>query len=280
MDNMKLIMENWRMQNSQYSFERLCENLDKGLISEQQAVLLWERQVNEEHDLLIKEGLFDIVKQGYEGAKNLAGAAKAKYDSAVQKLVDFFYNMMEQAYLLALKAQKMAGKVVSVLKGVYQKADKWCSAHPVLCKVIKILLAMVAVMAVVAFYSASAQAHIETQGGAKFNAEYLQAMKGFLAYAEETKDPESQKAFGEAVDWINRAIESPTAETLSEAPKLVQRADKSIQKFIADDAGHILDKVYEIGGRVKVDVQREIVRYNGMLMKDETVITGLTITPK
>jgi len=275
---MKILMENWRMMGPRYSFERLCENLDKGLISEQQAALLWERKINEEHDFLLEEGLFDIIKQGYEGAKGLAGAAKAKYDSAVQKLVGFFYKMMEQAYLLALKAQKMAGKIISVLKGIYDKANKWCSAHPVLCRVIKVLLSMIAVMSVVAFYSASAQAQIATPEGAVFNDTYLTAMKGFLAYAAETKDPESQQAFGEAVDWINRAMVSPTTEVMSEAPELVQKADATIQKLTANEKWAGINKVLELGEQVKVTVTREVVRYNGVLVKDETIITGLSVS--
>ena len=86
---MKLLIENWRKYSGEYDFVILCENFDRGLITEYELYESWERQVLLEMEQLIDEGIVDILKQGYEKGKELVGQAKEIYDAAVQKVNDF-----------------------------------------------------------------------------------------------------------------------------------------------------------------------------------------------
>ena len=44
-NDFSLLMESWRKYSGRHSFERLCENFDRGIITEIELYETWDRQV-------------------------------------------------------------------------------------------------------------------------------------------------------------------------------------------------------------------------------------------
>ena len=72
---MKLILENWRTYCEE-DFAILYESYEKGSITEERLLVLWEDNVNREYEQMLNEGIMDILAIGYEKGKQLVGKAK------------------------------------------------------------------------------------------------------------------------------------------------------------------------------------------------------------
>ena len=219
---MKLLMENWRAYYNE-DFDLLCERYDKGHLSEERLVLLWEDSVNREYQTLLNEGIMDILAVGYEKGKELVGKAKAAYDAAVEKVSEFFLKLCMQAWNIAQRAKASLSKIASVLKGVYEKVNAFCDKHPILCKTIKIVLLLIAMLALLVFMSSEAQAAIDVTGVAGFEEggplsdAGVDALKGLMQIVSEDKDPETQQLYVKAFQWLEQAQASPEVEQLATA---------------------------------------------------------------
>tara|TARA_Y100000310_G_scaffold2966_1_gene3943 strand:- start:1937 stop:3406 length:1470 start_codon:yes stop_codon:yes gene_type:complete len=145
MDNMQLIMENWRKYSEkqvnlleiekspvylfdkslnenllqeakptkQITYEKFFENVNKGLITEDKAVDMWIDSILYERQLLINEGLLD-----YLSVKWQAAAKKGK--EAFNKLIQLKVKAFDQLHTLSIKMQlgilKILGKGMSLVK--------------------------------------------------------------------------------------------------------------------------------------------------------------------
>ena len=88
---MKLLLENWRKYlNETNDFTVLCENHERGLITEEQLYSKWERMILTEAEQVLNEDLLDILKGGYEKGKEL-------FAKAVEKVTSFFKKLAFQA---------------------------------------------------------------------------------------------------------------------------------------------------------------------------------------
>jgi len=220
------------MLGPRYSFERLCENLDKGVISEESAVLIWEQQILNEADKLLNENwIQDALKAGYQMGQKIAGKTKEMYDKAIETIGAFIQKMADQALMLMVKGQIKIEKIVGILKNVYNKIQSFCSPHPVLCRVIKILLAMIAIAAACALFSQSAEAGIDTsslsgepEGSRALTDSGVEMIKGFLAMYSEDKDPETKQLIYDTYKWIETTQAAGEMVDLSEAPELARGA--------------------------------------------------------
>ena len=67
---MKLILENWRTYCEE-DFVMLYESYEKGTITEERLLMLWEDNVNREYEQMLNEGIMDILAIGYEKGKQL-----------------------------------------------------------------------------------------------------------------------------------------------------------------------------------------------------------------
>ena len=130
MNDMKLIMEGWRYQTGKADFNVLCENFDKGFISEKVLMETWHRRVLTEADELLTEDLMNILKQGWEKGKELAGKAKEVYDAAVAKVNEFFLKLCYQVWMLIQKIKETLAPIARALGTIYGKVQKFCSVHP------------------------------------------------------------------------------------------------------------------------------------------------------
>jgi len=263
---MKLLFENWRAYYNE-DFDLLCERYDKGHLSEERLVLLWEDSVNREYQVLLNEGVMDILAVGYEKGKQLVGKAKAAYDAAAAKVGEWYMNLLNQAWALSQKVKQGLGKVAGVLKGAYQKVSAFCEMHPIICKVTKFLIMMIAVAAVMALFSSEAQAAIDISGvggreeGAQLSDLGVDVIKGVLQVASEDKDPEAQKVFVDAFNWLEQAHASETIEQLATSTdagaQKVRRAMEVISemhKEAPDD--NVISAFANLGERVVVSTTR------------------------
>tara|TARA_R100000808_G_scaffold18392_1_gene40298 strand:- start:71 stop:922 length:852 start_codon:yes stop_codon:yes gene_type:complete len=228
---MKLLIENFRKYRAEHDFKLLCENFDRGIITEQELYETWERQVLLEMDNLIEEGIMDILQQGYQKGKELVGKAKEMYDAAVQKVSDFILKLSTQAFMLMEKAKVMLAKIAGVLRKAYNFINKFCGAHPILCRVVKILLIMISIAAVMALFASPAQASVDVSGmypdesqSSLLTDSGLEAIKGMMALGTEDADPDVQQAAVDAFNWLEQAHKSEQVVDLAkEGPELVQK---------------------------------------------------------
>ena len=162
---MKLLLENWRRYQGEHDFNVLCENHTRRLITDTELIMLWENQVNNEIDLLISEGIMDTLAIGYEKGKQLVGKAKEMYKMAFEKFAAWEISLLNQVWALInkVKDSDALSRVGEALKKVMNIINKYCSVHPMICKIIKFLLMMMAISAVIAFFSSSAEAAVQVQ---------------------------------------------------------------------------------------------------------------------
>jgi len=155
MKDMKLIMEDWRYQTGKTDFKILCEHFDKGLITEEILFERWHRRMLFETDELLNEllneGMMDALRTGYEQGKKLAGKAKELFLAAAKKVNDFFQDLCLQIMSLILRAKTALKKIADSLQSIFDKVQKFCSAHPTICTIIKVILLLLVVAAVVWF---------------------------------------------------------------------------------------------------------------------------------
>ena len=144
---MKLLLENWRAYCNE-DFNLLCESYNKGTITEARLLNLWEANVDREYQKLLNEGIMDILAVGYQKGKQLVGKAKQAFESALEKLNDWYIEVTSQAYQLIMKGVTGVAQVGGVLKKAYNYMKTWCKAHPIMCTVAKILIVMMIVLAV------------------------------------------------------------------------------------------------------------------------------------
>ena len=217
---MKLILENWRTYCEE-DFVMLYESYEKGTITEERLLMLWEGNVNREYEQMLNEGIMDILAIGYEKGKQLVGKAKEVYDNAVAKVGDFYIKLLNQAWLLTQKVKQGLQKVASVLRSVYDKVSVFCDKHPIFCQVVKIFLAMLAITAVMVLFSNGAEAAIRSPiNGRVVNDVGVDAIKGMLldtAQDAPMANQEVQESFVEAYRWLEKAHASKNVVDLAQS---------------------------------------------------------------
>lgn len=240
---MKSLMENMRMLGPQYSFERLCENIDRGIMTPNQAVIIWESQILKEADIVLSEGVMDILRQGYQMGKNLAGKAKEVYDNAVTAVSKFFSKLNDQVLLLIAKGQVAIGGILKGLGKIRNKIGQACKSHPVLCKASKITLAMLAVSAAMMIFSQSAEAGVDVTAalpdGSKSEAltdDALTALKGLTGSFSDTKtDPELKQKLYDAYKWLENAQQTKEIENIKDGPEILKTLLKHMYEVTEND---------------------------------------------
>ena len=218
---MKLLLENWRRYQGEHDFNVLCENHTRRLITDTELIMLWENQVNNEIDLLISEGIMDTLAIGYEKGKQLVGKAKEMYEMAFEKFAAWEISLLNQVWALInkVKDSDALSRVGEALKKVMNIINKYCSVHPMICKIIKFLLMMMAISAVIAFFSSSAEAAVQVQkfdgGKMVLDDVGIDIVKGALQMAQDGADPETQQKFVDAYQWLESAHASETVHDLT-----------------------------------------------------------------
>ena len=173
MDDMKLIMENWRHysqseeENTIFLFEHnVPYKVDFGSILEQkeldQAIKLWEVSSNYElENLLFELKMMDKVKE---------------FTSKIgEKVNEFILKLSNHAFLQ--KGAQAAKSVISVVKKITDTVSAYCNKIPTICKIAKASATIIAMFA--KFFSPEAQAAIQI-GEQPFNEDIYNFFRGFF----------------------------------------------------------------------------------------------------
>ena len=260
MSDMKLIMEGWRAYQSD-DFDFLCESYRRRTITEARLFELWERNTSHEYQQLLNEGVMDILSIGYEKGKKLIGKAKEAYDAAVAKVSDFFLKLTVQAINLISTIKNSVTKVAGILGSIYKKVNAFCDKHPIICKIVKILIAVIAIAAVMTLFSSSAEAAVQVTNPNSgkpitLNDDGVNAIKAVLQLGNEGKDPEVQQTFADAYQWLEKAHASETLHDVSTetglAPKYLQASMDVITDVLKDDPSTSLQDLVNQGKKVGV----------------------------
>ena len=233
---MKLILENWRTYCEE-DFVMLYESYEKGSITEERLLMLWEDNVNREYEQMLNEGIMDILAIGYEKGKQLVGKAKEVYDNAMAKVGDFYMKLLNQAWLLTQKVKQGLQKIASVLKSVYNKISAFCDKHPIFCQVVKIFLAMLAITAVMVLFSNGAEAAIRSPSGRIINDKGIDAIKGMLldgAQQAPMADQKSQEMYLEGYRWLEKAHASKNVVDLTQSTEAGAKTVAKMYEFIQE----------------------------------------------
>ena len=290
---MKLLLENWRRQCGEYDFDILCENFDRGLITEIELYETWDRQVMVEMQTLLDEGVMDTLRKGYEalktGAKEEWELIKFAYHKALEKVVNVYSRIMHEAYML-YKHPMMSTisgppleKIANTLTKAVNFIKKFCNVHPILCKVIfalVVLLCIAAVMALLAAYLLknsgdvgvfkSAMAHstgqitsISSEGEYVITDTGVLATKGCLEYIGRHADPEGQQLTVDALEWLDKAHTATTSTNIhSVAGQGAELAQVCYETMVQDGTPEQIRHLVRLGKNVYIDANEFSVRLN------------------
>jgi len=260
MSDMKLIMENFRAftEANQPKPFPLLEQYERKTLTEAQLFEAWERQTLLEMQEVFNEGLLDTLKQGYEalkaGAKEEWEIVKDAFGAAMEKINDFLASVVFQALELMRKTKDFLEPVSKMILKVWNKVKVFCSAHPLLCKVITILLVMLAAICLMA---ASAHAADVTQGGVELDQTGLDTLKGVL-YKLGEHDMEEEVA-AKAIQLINQAQRAQEATELSQVVGQTGDMIREANDLIAaatdsPEGGPILKRMAEVGSKIVMSI--------------------------
>ena len=267
MSDMKLIMEGWRYQTGKTDFNVLCESFDKGIISEEVLFETWHRRVLTEADEILTEDLMNILKQGWEKGKALSGKAKKVFDAAVQKVSDFFLKLCLQVWTLVQKVKLTLAPIARVLGSVFKRVQKFCSVHPIICKVILALLVMLAVAAV-AYFVHNVLQQVQspnlqicevcvTTGPdgevMQLSDTGIDALKGWLGESSSyVEDPEVRQAYVDAFKLVEECSNATTDVELAKAADATTRAVIDVSMDILRESPDDLSRLARLGDKVGI----------------------------
>ena len=246
----KLIMETWRDFVSQpekpyliyeragamhrVDFNNLLNELDNGRASHQEAYLIFERSFDYGLNRLLEEGIFDLVKKGYNKAGEILSGISDKIIAAWKKVNDFYLDMVLKAMNLASRGAQAFIKYANKL---FSAIEKFKKDHPILYKFIMAILFALLIYAL--FGSSNAQAAVKV-GNVQIDDTTYQAMQGALNEAGRGS-PDIAMAVGKAQVALERAHQAKEAIDIKTLGPIVDEAlSQTVQmmgKVKADEPG-------------------------------------------
>ncbi len=209
------------------SFELLIEQRDRGLISDKRMILLWESSVQRRMDSLLTESFMDDLASAYEIVKG--GAIKLK-DRISAAAVAAWERANDLILKLVVEAHTIAAKSVEALKSIIGKIAaanaKFKNTHPILYRIVSIIIVMIIIFAIMSIFSDSAQAAIRAPGGKLdggiVSEEQYTTLRGLLSKYGDAGDFDQQLNSGQAIEILDRAFKSKDVVDISELGSLNQ----------------------------------------------------------
>jgi len=233
----KLIMENWRNfleqpgdpfliyerkgKIEQVNFQHLLKEVDRGKVSHEQAYLIFERAFEYGERQLIEEGIFDLIKKGYDKAGEILSNIGEDIKAAWKKASDFYLNMMIKAMDLASRGIEFFSKYA---RKVLDAIDRFQEKHPILYKIIVAVIIILIIYAL--FGSSNAQAAVQVGDKTMTDGEY-KAVQGVLETASRNApvgDVGFRTAVGEAQVALQQAHQAGESINMNELAPSVQEA--------------------------------------------------------
>jgi hypothetical protein len=212
---------------SRTTFGTLLEQREAGFISERKMIKLWEASVDYQINELLTETLMDDLASAYETVKGGAIKLKDKItDAAVaawEKANEFILNLSAQAYTMATKSVDALKSAISKLAAANAKFKK---NHPILHKIVSIIIVMIIIFAIMSMFSGEAQAAVQApggggQGGNISEGQYT-ALRGMLSKYGDAGTVGDMIDSGKAIEILDNAYKSKDVVNLSELGRLNQ----------------------------------------------------------
>ena len=220
---MKLIMENRR----EYQNEP----------QERDAFLLFERNVNEELELMINEGLLDTIATAYEKTKAGAIKMKDKVSSTVQQAIEKVNDFVLKTTIKAIEMAKSSVEgLVRAVSSLNDTIEKFRKNHPFAYKVVKIVIFMIIIFGIMTLFSSSAQASVMKPGGGQLNQEQYEAIKGIMAKWSQG-DIDKSLQMKSAINMLDTAMASKKSIPVEALGKLNAKAISILQGEMKSAAG-------------------------------------------
>ena len=240
------------------TFGALMESQRRGIISERRMIQLWESSVDYQLRQLLTEAFMDDLKSAYETVKGGAIKLKDKMSAAASAAWEKANDMVLD---LSLQAFQMATKSIDALKSAASKLwaanEKFKTAHPLLHKIISILVIMIIIYAIMSLFGSEAHAGVQTPGGEMSKGQYT-AARGLLDQWGNAGDVNKIIDTGNAIKILDKAFESKDMLNLSELGSYNQVAFSKIQQLTQQaqggdpEAAELLQKFLKIGSKLVV----------------------------
>ena len=261
----QLIMENWRNFLDQpekpyliyeskgfvrkVGFDNLLKEIDSGKTTHQQAYLIFEQAFEYGQRQLLEEGLWDLVKQGYNKAGEVLSNIGEDIKAAWEKISEFYLDMV-------LKAMNLASRGISFFvkyaNKIFSAIDKFQKNHPILYKIIVGIMICLIIYAL--FGSSNAQAAVKV-GNKTLDQTTYEAMQGALNSAG--RDPDYAMTIGKAQVALERAHQANEAINIKDLAPTIQEAfkvvDSTLNQAASGDpaAGRLFSKWLQVGEKLR-----------------------------
>jgi hypothetical protein len=219
------------------SFGSLIEQRNRGMISEQTALRLWERSVTYELDCILSEGVLDSLKDAYETVKGGALKLKDKISdaakAAMEKANDFLLKISLQAMNLAQSSVEGIVKAAGMLSSA---VERFKDNHPILYKIIKILVIMLIIWGIMSLFSGDAQAAVKMPGGKNMSEAHYNTLRGALGeYGG--GDVDKIMNSGEAIKILDKAFKAKEAIPLDKLGSMNRAGSNMISELVNQAKG-------------------------------------------
>ena len=227
-------------------FDTLVEYYDRGIITEKRMVLLWEQRVDTSISTLLNEAFMDDLAAGYEFVKGKAIAVK---DVLSQAAISAWEKANNLVFELVMQATEIAMRSITALKAVVNKLsalnDRFKKSHPLLHRIVTILIAMIIIFAIMALFSKSAHAGVKTASGKMMTKGEYTAARGML---DQYSGKQDAFDIARAIEILDDAYKSSKTVDISELGEINKGAYKVIQQ---------LSKEASSGDEMAADVLRQ-----------------------
>ncbi len=218
-------------------FGTLMEHVDRKIITEAEACKLWERSVVYQMDRLLTENIMASLKDAYETVKGGAIKIKDKITdaarAAMEKVNDFLLKISLQAMNLAQSSVEGIVKAAGMLSSA---VERFRDNHPILYKIIKILVIMLIIYGIMSLFSGEAQAAVKLPSGKTMSEEHYNTLRGALGeYGG--GDVDKIMRSGEAIKILDKAYKAKEAIPVEQLGKMNQAGLSTIKGLVGEARG-------------------------------------------
>lgn len=150
------------------SFGSLLERANRGLLSSEQFSDILQEDFERINHQLLQEGIFDVIKGAYEKTKEGVIKLKDTISDNVAKAMkianDKYIEWTTKIWMMAQKGKEYAAKCIGLISAGFDAVAKFKKSHPILYRVITIILAMIVIAIIMVIFSAKAKAGTPPEG--------------------------------------------------------------------------------------------------------------------
>jgi hypothetical protein len=257
------IFESGHRKPKSITFGTLLERRKRGVISERRMIRLWERSVSYQLDQLLTEGFMDSLASAYETVKGGAIKLKDKITDVALAAWEKANDMLLKASIQAINlAQSSVEGIVSAAKKLSGAVQRFREDHPILFKIIMVIIIMLIVFGVMTLFSGEAQAAVRVPGaGGKGSQEMTeksyQALRGALSEYGGS-DVDKIIDTGNAIKILDKAYQSKDVVDISALGKFNSGAYNVVRDLVGEAKGgdsvafKLLQKWTNIGSKLVV----------------------------